>query len=95
MSRIKFRKSRSKQNDFIIPTSKRIAFCEKKKFALLHQSATSGEEIAILYGSRVPVVVRRVDEGYYSVIGQCYYEDAMYGEAVTWEREDADTFILV
>ena len=27
-------------------------------------------------------------------IGQCYYEDWMYGDRVNWVEEDADTFEL-
>jgi hypothetical protein len=94
-SRTTFEKAQSQQNNFLVPSSKRLAFGDKKKLALLHQSARSGDQISILHGSRVPVVIRRQTEGNYLVIGQCYYEGAMLGEAVNWERDNADTFTLL
>jgi hypothetical protein len=32
--------------------------------------------------------------GNFVFVGQCYLEDAMHGEAVTWEEEKGETFIL-
>jgi hypothetical protein len=60
-------------------------------------SVQSGDHIAILHGSRVPIVLREVSEreGTYSVVGQCYLEDAMFGEMVSWAPDEAKTFILV
>jgi hypothetical protein len=54
-------------------------------------------EIAILHGSKVPVVIEEVGEGTnrWKVIGQCYLEDAMYGELVDWGEEEGDIFTIV
>jgi len=54
-------------------------------------------EIAILHGSRVPVVIEEVGEGTdrWKVIGQCYLEGAMYGELVDWGEEEGDLFTIV
>jgi hypothetical protein len=54
-------------------------------------------EIAILHGSKVPVVIEEVEEGTdrWKVIGQCYLEGAMYGELVDWGEEEGDLFTIV
>jgi hypothetical protein len=31
----------------------------------------------------------------YEVIGQCYLEDAMYGDACTWSESEADKITLI
>ena len=49
--------------------------------------------VCIILGSRTPVVLRR-SGGNFVFVGQCYLEDAMHGEAVTWEEEEGETFIL-
>jgi hypothetical protein len=61
-----------------------------------------GSVIAVLHGYIVPIVLERVDGqdekvdgGEWSVVGDCYVEDVMHGEAVNWKIEDAQTFILV
>ncbi|OAQ66840.1 heterokaryon incompatibility protein (HET) domain-containing protein [Pochonia chlamydosporia 170] len=54
-----------------------------------------GDVVAIVHGSRTPVVLRQVADSRYCVVGQCYLERAMYGQAVTWEEEQADLFVLV
>jgi Heterokaryon incompatibility protein (HET) len=79
-----------------------VVITEGKKFALAPSSENGNwvqdgdtrDAIAILHGSRVPVVLREVTGGY-KVVGQCYLEDAMFGEAVTWEEHEADTLTLV
>lgn len=31
----------------------------------------------------------------YEVVGQCYLEDAMYGETCTWSESEADEITLI
>jgi hypothetical protein len=54
-------------------------------------------EIAILHGSKVPVIIEEVGDGTdkWKVIGQCYLEGAMYGELVDWGEEEGDLFTIV
>lgn len=56
------------------------------------------DKIAILHGARFPVILRTVDSESqkYQVVGDCYIEGIMYGEAVTWKEEkDANDILLV
>lgn len=55
------------------------------------------DEIAILHGARFPVLLRRTagKPQKYLVVGDCYIDGIMYGEAVDWNLEDADDILLV
>jgi hypothetical protein len=67
----------------------------EEKLGLAPRLVSVGDMIAILHGLEVPVVLRQLRNGTHIVVGQCYLEDAMFGEAVTWEEYEADTFTLV
>ena len=56
-----------------------------------------GSTIAILHGCIVPLVLDCVDEERheYKVVGEAYARDIMHGEAVTWDEEKAEEFVLV
>jgi hypothetical protein len=41
-----------------------------------------GDTVAILYGGRWPFILRPVEDAYYRMIGICYVEGIMFGEAV-------------
>lgn len=68
---------------------------EKNKLGLVPKTACVGDLVVILHGFQVPIVLRPTEGGTYAVVGQCYLEDAMFGEAVTWEEDEADEFTLV
>jgi hypothetical protein len=51
--------------------------------------------ICILHGCSTPVILRPQSTGSHIIIGDCYLEDVMRGEAVTWKEEEADDFILM
>ena len=53
-----------------------------------------GDLIYILHGSKVPIVLRK-HWLQYTVVGQCYYENWMYGDLVDWKEDEADIFELV
>jgi hypothetical protein len=53
-----------------------------------------GDVIAILHGSDYPMVLRRVDNGQHSIVDVCYFEDAMHGEAVSWEEDKGTEFLI-
>ena len=64
--------------------------------ALAPQQVQPGDCICVLHGSTVPWALRPTnDEGKYEVVGQCFVDGIMYGEAVNWEEDEADTFVLV
>jgi hypothetical protein len=53
--------------------------------------------IAILHGCIVPVMLNVLNEerNEYQLVGDCYVEGIMHGEAVTWEEGEADILVLV
>lgn len=65
------------------------------KLGLAPASTARQDLIAILHGSEVPIILRRVCNARFRVIGQCYLEDTMNGEYVTWKEREASEFILV
>lgn len=56
-----------------------------------------GDEIAILHGARFPVILRPVtgELQTYQVVGDCYIEGMMKGEAVDWKEKDANDIMLI
>jgi hypothetical protein len=56
-----------------------------------------GSVIVVLHGCTVPVVLESVYEtgGDWRLLGDCYVEGVMLGEAVNWDKECAETFVLV
>jgi hypothetical protein len=94
-SRVTFETIKSGGQDPSTAKRKHIAFCKKKKLALVHNLSGTRDQIAVIHGSIVPIVLRRRHDGLYKVLGQCYYEDAMDGNAVTWKQDEADTLMLV
>ena len=67
----------------------------EEKLGLAPRLVSVGDMIAILHGLEAPVVLRQLRNGNHIVVGQCYLEDAMFGEALTWEEYEADTLTLV
>lgn len=65
-----------------------------RRLGLAPKNACEGDVICILHGSKVPCILRQ-QESHYQVIGQCYFEDWMYGELVDWEEDNTDLFELV
>ncbi|KAH8600709.1 hypothetical protein B0O99DRAFT_609287 [Bisporella sp. PMI_857] len=63
---------------------------DKEEIAIIHghsvsasESVEKGDIICILLGCQYPVILRPNKEGY-SVVGECYIDDAMQGEAMAW-----------
>ncbi|KAK1993787.1 hypothetical protein LX36DRAFT_585648 [Colletotrichum falcatum] len=48
-----------------------------------------GDVIAVLSGGDVPFVLRPIQDGHYTLIGECYVEGIMYGEMVKAQMETA------
>lgn len=65
------------------------------------EGENNGSVIVVLHGCIVPMVLQRADGsgeeegGEWKVIGDCYVEGIMFGEAMTWDEDDARTFVLV
>jgi hypothetical protein len=45
-------------------------------------AANVGDEVVILYGCNFPVILRRDNEGFHKVIGECYVDGVMDGEII-------------
>jgi hypothetical protein len=78
-----------------VALERRLVMCDDGRLGLVHQSAQEGDLIAVLHGSRTPVVLQPRADGKFEIKGQCYFEDSMHGEAIFWDEDQADEFILV
>jgi hypothetical protein len=67
------------------------------RLGLVSKRVKLGDVVCILHGSKTPVILRQYDEeeNLFEVVGQCYWEDCMYGEAVDWKESEAREYILV
>ncbi|TQN68508.1 Heterokaryon incompatibility protein 6, OR allele [Colletotrichum shisoi] len=81
---------------------RKIAMTERGRMGMvpwIGSKGRNGEEkgsvIVALHGCCVPIVLEPVGGDEYKVLGDCYIKGVMHGEAVVWEDEDADTFILI
>ncbi|KAF2436100.1 hypothetical protein EJ08DRAFT_645110 [Tothia fuscella] len=78
-----------------ISLGRRLFVAADGRLGLAHHSVEAGDLICVLHGSRTPIVLKLRSDGRYETKGQCYFEDAMYGETVDWEEDDGDEFVLV
>jgi len=66
-----------------------------KSIGLGPDTVKAGDMIYILYGSRVPVILRHKQDNEYWFLGQCYMENVMEGKYRNWASEGAHTILLV
>lgn len=78
-----------------VAVERRLVMCDDGRLGLVHQSVQEGDVIAVLHGSRTPIVLRSRADGKFEIKGQCYFEDSMHAESIFWEEDEADEFILV
>jgi hypothetical protein len=64
---------------------------------LAARSVAVDDVIVVLYGSKVPVVLRVAEGNRWSVVSQCYLQDCMFGgeDSMRWKEEEAESFLLV
>jgi hypothetical protein len=76
---------------------RRLALLRKHWIMLGPKNVRKWDHIAILRGSSVPWVLKAVDaiEDQYEIVGRCFVDGAMHGEAVDWSEDEADTFVLI
>lgn len=81
----------------LLCTARRRVFSSNDgKLGFGPQMSLAGDQIIIAHGSKLPLIVRPAGTtGRYWLVGPCYFEDAMYGDACTWGEDEADEFILV
>ena len=73
------------QNMVKATVGRRLAVTNKSYAALVPSSARCGDVICILWGARVPFVLRP-EEDHYVLIGDCYVEGMMCGELFEDEK---------
>lgn len=75
----------------------RILFNNRWTIGLAPRKALPGDLIAIIHGATVPSVLRPAEdaEGCFRLVGNCYLDAAKEGEAMQWEEDAGDTFILI
>ena len=78
-----------------VAQERRLVVGRNGKLGLVHNSVVSGDLVVILHGCRTPVILTPRADGRYECRGQCYWEDSMHGQAVTWEEDDAEEMYLV
>jgi len=74
--------------------NRKVIVTGKGSLGLAPRDAKEGDCVCILHGSVTPVVLRRCEEGW-TVVGQCYVEGVMRGEAVSWKEDEGDQFVLM
>ena len=74
---------------------RRFIFPKMYRLGLAPRHTERGDVICILHGSNVPCILRPVHGREYRLVGQCYIDGIMYGEAIKWDESDAEVFILV
>ena len=72
-----------------------VVYGENGRFALALDHVDKGDKIVVLHGARVPFVLRPRPDGKFNLIGQCYYDGAMYGDMADLNEDNADIFTLV
>lgn len=72
-----------------------VVWCENQRFAMGLDRIDRGDKIAILHGARVPFVLRPRRDGKYSLLGQCFYDGAMYGDLADSTDDAAEIFSIV
>ncbi|KAJ5261074.1 HET-domain-containing protein [Penicillium angulare] len=60
---------------------RRLLWTQSGYLGLAPPGAKKSDNVVILEGSRVPFILRKVDGGFWKVIGECYIHGIMYGEA--------------
>jgi hypothetical protein len=74
-----------------IAFGRRIFATKNSRLGLGPERVAIGDYICILHGSSLPVVLRNQTH----VMGQCFLEGVMQGEAVKWTVDEADEFWIV
>ena len=65
----------------------RLMITSCKRLAMIPRGANDGDLICVLYGCSVPVLLRGVEfqENFYTLVGECYVDGLMHGEALSLE----------
>ncbi|KAL2065433.1 hypothetical protein VTL71DRAFT_3103 [Oculimacula yallundae] len=78
----------------LITWASRRRFCTTTsgRLAFMPPIAREGDLICILYGGEVPYLLRRRADGTYMVVGECYVNGIMHGEALSMDAAQSRHF---
>jgi len=79
--------------------------CERRVFVTANgrlglgpKEVQIGDQISLPHGSTTPIILRRSNKPgdilIYTVVGDCYLENVMFGGAMNWEEDTCDWFTL-
>ena len=54
----------------------------RSRFSWVHKHSKIGDKIVVFRGARVPYVIRELENGNYNLIGECWVQGMMEGEAL-------------
>lgn len=72
------------QGAFTLSSGRRLLVTAKGYLAWATEGIKQGDQICILYGCSVPVVLRPEGGGRWKLVGECYVQGVMDGEALDW-----------
>lgn len=61
---------------------RRLAVSDDSRLLLAPEEAREGDYICVIYGCRIPILLRDYDKRTYQVVRDCYIEGYMDGEAI-------------
>lgn len=75
--------------------SRAIILTQNGRVGLVPFWCGEGHLVAIIHGCSVPLILSKDENSStYSLVGDCYLEGVMHGEAVTWAVDEADEIVL-
>ncbi|KAF4443717.1 Heterokaryon incompatibility 6 OR allele [Fusarium acutatum] len=69
-----------------IARSRRFARTDMGLVGYVPMRASRGDLVVVLYGSKVPFVVREKGHGRYALVGECYMDGIMHGEGIRFAK---------
>jgi hypothetical protein len=69
-----------------------LVILKKNQLGLCPEDARKGDVVAVLHGASVPVILRPMDQHDYDLVGPCFVNGIVYGEAVDWRVDEAHRF---
>lgn len=54
---------------------------------IAHEAVLPSDEFWLIDGAVVPFILRRLNTGHYTLVGEAYIKGMMYGEALEWAEE--------
>lgn len=80
--------------DTVVTMARRLMVSERGHIGMAASRARRGDLICVLYGCSIPVLLRKVENGRYEFIGECYLDGFMDGEALSSDSADVQFRIV-